>query len=88
MAAGAPRRIGVVTHFFPRVNAAGIQLESGTLRVGDRIHIQGHTTDFYQTVRRMEVEHRPTEFAGPGAQVGLQVDERVREHDVVYKITS
>jgi translation elongation factor EF-1alpha len=70
------------------VNAAGIQLESGTLRVGDRIHIQGHTTDFYQRVERLEVRHQLTEWAGPGTQVGLQVDERVREHDVVYKITS
>ena len=61
------------------------ELEHVTIEEG---HIQGRTTDFYQRVERLEVRNQPTEWAGPGTQVGLQVDERVREHDVVYKISS
>ena len=43
-------RIGVVTHYYSHLSVATIRLESGTLRVGDVIHIRGHTTDFSQRV--------------------------------------
>ena len=39
-------RIGVVTHYYSHLSVAATQLERGTLRVGDVIHICGHTTDF------------------------------------------
>jgi hypothetical protein len=41
-------RIGVVTHYYSHLSVATLRLESGTLRVGDVIHIRGHTTDFSQ----------------------------------------
>ena len=37
-------RIGVVTHYYSHLSVATLRLESGTLRVGDVIHIRGHTT--------------------------------------------
>ena len=43
-------RIGVVTHYYSHPSVATIRLELGTLRVGDEIHIRGHTTDFSQKV--------------------------------------
>ena len=56
VAAGVPTRIGVVTHYFGRVGAGVIALDSGELRVGDTIHVRGHTTDFYQRVNRIEID--------------------------------
>jgi hypothetical protein len=35
--------------------SATIRLETGALRVGDVIHIRGHTTDFRQKVEYLEV---------------------------------
>ena len=57
IAAGVPSRIGVVTHYYPHVNAGVVYVEVGELRVGDTIHIRGHTTDYYQQVDRLELDH-------------------------------
>jgi len=81
-------RIGVVTHYYSHVSVATIQLERGTLRVGDVIHICGHTTDFRQRVESLEVDHAPTTEVGPKDDFGLKVVDHAREHDVVFKVRS
>jgi translation elongation factor EF-1alpha len=63
-----------------------VWLESGTLRVGDTIHIRGHTTDFSQRVESLEVNHSPATEVVPNDDFGLKVVGQVREHDVVYKV--
>ncbi|MGH8681686.1 MAG: EF-Tu/IF-2/RF-3 family GTPase, partial [Burkholderiales bacterium] len=79
-------RIGIVTHHYAHVSVAIVRLESGSLRVGDTIHIRGHTTDFSQRVQSIEVEHQPVSEVGPNDDFGLKVIAHVREHDVVYKV--
>jgi hypothetical protein len=79
-------RIGVVTHYYSHLSVATLRLESGTLRVGDVIHIRGHTTDFSQRVESLEANHLPVAEVGPNDDFGLKVVGHVREHDVVYKI--
>jgi hypothetical protein len=81
-------RIGVVTHYYSHLSVATLRLESGTLRVGDVIHIRGHTTDFSQRVESLEVNHAPATEVGPNDDFGLKVVGHVREHDVVYKVRS
>jgi len=80
-------RIGVVTHYFSHLAVAVVKLEAARLRVGDTIHIRGHTTDFKQRVDSLQVNHAPVQEAGPGDDFGLKVREHAREHDVVYKTT-
>src|SRR5215470_2555775 len=79
-------RIGVVTHYYSHMSVATLRLESGTLRVGDVIHIRGHTTDFSQRVESLEVNHAPVTEVGPNDDFGLKVVQHAREHDVVYKV--
>jgi Elongation factor Tu domain 2 len=79
-------RIGVVTHYYSNLSVAILRLESGMLRVGDVIHIGGHTTDFSQRVESLEVNHAPATEVGPNDDFGLKVVGHVREHDVVYKV--
>jgi hypothetical protein len=81
-------RIGVVTHYYSHLSVAIIRLESGTLRVGDMIHIHGQTTDFGQKVESLEVNHAPVTEVGPNGEFGLKVAEHAREHDVVFKVGS
>jgi putative protease len=80
--------VGTVTHYFPHVNAAAVRVEAGEIRVGDLLHFQGHTTDFQERVGRIELEHVAVDVARPGDVVGIQVTERVREHDQVLKVKS
>jgi hypothetical protein len=79
-------RIGVVTHYYGHLSVATLRLESGTLRVGDVIHIRGHTTDFSQRVESLEVNHASATEVGPNDDFGLKVVQHAREHDVVYKV--
>jgi len=79
------REVGKVTHYFTRIGVAVVEL-TGKLSVGDKILIQGATTNFEQTVESMQIEHENVETAEAGQSVGLKVEERVREGDRIYKI--
>lgn len=71
------------------LSVVALQLEPGTtLRVGDVIHIRGHTTDFTQKVEALEVNHAPVTEVGPNDDFGLKVVEHAREHVIVYKVRS
>ena len=87
-ATSSEERIGVVTHYYNHVSVATLRLESGTLRIGDIIHIRGHSTDFSQRVETLEVNHAPVTEVGPNDDFGLKVVEHAREHDVVHKVGS
>ena len=80
------KEIGRVSHYFGNPQVAAIVLTDG-LKVGDTISIQGHTTDFEVVVESIQIEHDSLEEAKAGDNVGIKVPEKVREHDVVYKIT-
>jgi hypothetical protein len=85
----AEQRIGVVTHYYSHLSVVAMQLEPGTtLRVGDRIHVRGHTTDFTQKVESLEVNHAPVTEVRPNDDFGLKVVEHAREHDIVFKVRS
>ncbi len=78
------REVGRVSHFFGKINVAIIEVK-GTVSVGDRIFIKGPTTDLEQTIDSMEIEHEKVQQAKAGQSIGMKVDSRVRENDVVYK---
>jgi hypothetical protein len=83
------QRLGAVTHYYSHLSVVAMQLEPGaTLRVGDVIHIRGHTTDFTQRVESLEVNHASVDEVGPNDDFGLKVTDHAREHDVVFKIGS
>lgn len=81
------QRIGVVNDYFAKIGVAGIDLE-GPLRVGDTIHIKGHTTDFEQTIDSLQVEHAQVQEAKKGDAIGIKVKDRCRGGDIVYKVTA
>jgi len=80
------KRVGEIIKFFGKISVAAIRLSEGSLKVGDKIHIVGHTTDITQTVDSMQIENQNVQEAGPGADIGIKVEGRAREHDVVYKV--
>ena len=80
-------KIGVVTHYYSHLSVAVVSVTDRPLQVGDRIHIKGHTSDFYQTVESIQVEHESRPRAEVGQAVGLRVTDHAREHDMVYLVT-
>ena len=78
-------QVGKVIHYFPKIGVAIIQITDGCIKIGDEIHIKGHTSDFVQKVSSMQIEHENVEIAIPGHVVALKVKESVMENDLVYK---
>lgn len=79
------KKIGEVTHFFPGPSAAVLRL-SQPLKVGERVHIVGFTTDFSEKVTSMQIDHAPVDSANPGDDVAILVKDRVREGDEVFLV--
>jgi len=78
--------IGVITHYYSHLGVAVAQLNKGPLKIGDTIHVKGHSTDFTQTVASMEYEHQHIDQASAGQNIGLKVIDHAREHDIVYRV--
>jgi putative protease len=79
------KEIGKITHYFSHISVGIIEL-SDALKVGDSIHIKGHSEDFTQTVDSMQIEHADVSEAKAGDTVGLKVLQKVHPHDKVYRV--
>ncbi len=79
--------IGRITHYFAKINVGILEMTKGELSVTDTIHVKGRTTDFYQNIQSMQVDHSPVESAKSGDLVGIKVENSVREKDLVFKVT-
>ncbi len=78
-------QIGKITQFIPHIPAGVIELEK-ELKLGDTIHLKGHTTDFTQLIDSMQIDNAPVEKGEKGDDIAIKLKERVRIHDLVYKI--
>ena len=77
------KKIGKVTHYFDTIGVAIVKL-SGKLKVGDKIHIKGNTTDFEQKVESMQVNHKNVVSAKPKDDIGLKVIDKTRANDTIF----
>lgn len=78
--------VGKVSDFFARPVVAGIDL-TGTVKVGDKVHIKGHTTDLEFVVDSMQIDNVNVEEARAGDSVGIKVADRVRRGDTIYRVS-
>ena len=76
--------IGCITHYFPKISVAVVELTL-PLSVGDRLLIKGPLTDFEQTVDSIQIDRKEIKRAEGGQSVGLKVAQLTRQKDVVYK---
>ena len=76
--------IGRISHYYSHLSVAAISLSS-PLRVGERIHIMGHTTNLVQTVDSLEIDRAKVESASSGDDVALRVTDHVRDHDLIFR---
>ena len=49
-------QVGKITHYFPKIGVAVVEVTAGSIKAGDEIHIKGHTTDFRQKVASIQIE--------------------------------
>ena len=79
--------IGAVVHYFKGPGVAVVRLSEGVLATGENIRFHGHTTDFTEPVTSMEVNHQKVAQDKAGEEVAIKVNDRVRQHDQVFKVT-
>ncbi len=84
-AAKAPAVIGIVTHYFPHVNAAAVKLKK-ELTTGAEVFFKGHTTNFSQKIDSLQIDRVPVAKAKKGKEVGIEVLDRVRAGDKVLAV--
>lgn len=77
--------IGKIAHYYGKIGVAVVDL-TDALTVGDEISIEGAATNLRQKVESMQIEHEDIQEAKAGQSIGLQVNDKVRENDAVYKI--
>lgn len=78
--------VGVVVKFFAKPSVAAIEVTGGSIKQGDLLKYQGHTTDFTETVNSLQKDNEVIEEAKVGDLVGIHVKERVRENDKIIKV--
>lgn len=77
--------VGKVMHYYSKIGVAVVNL-TNELKIGDEILIRGKSTELRQKVESMQIEHKNVEIAKAGQSIGLKVNEKVKEGDIVYKI--
>ena len=75
--------LGKVDHYFDKISVAAIRVLS-PFKVGDVLHIKGHTTDFVQRLESMQIEHQDVQSVKKGDDIGIKVKDFVRGNDKVY----
>lgn len=77
------KKLGEVLHYFDKISVAAIKVKA-PFKVGDVIHIKGHTTDFEQPVASIQIEHVAVQKVKKGDDIGIKVKELAREGDDVF----
>jgi len=77
--------VGKVSHYFTNIGVAVVDLKT-ELKVGDKVSIEGQTTNFIQTVISMQVNRKPVPKARKGESIGLKILYRARPGDIVYRL--
>jgi len=70
------KEIGIVSSYFSHLSVAAIKL-LGKLKIGEKIHIKGNTTDFKTEVKEMQIERKSVKEAKKGDHIGIKVPDKV-----------
>lgn len=64
------QKVGEVFTFFAKPMVAGVKITDGSLSVGDKTSIEGHTTNFQQIVKSIQIEHNDIQKTEAGQKIG------------------
>lgn len=78
------KKVGEVTHYYGKIGVAIVKL-SASLKAGDRLQFKGHGADFVQAAESMQIKHEEVSSAKKGDEVGVKVDQAVKEGTEVFQ---
>ena len=75
--------VGEVIHYFRKIKVAVIKINKQKIAIGDEVWFNGHTTDFGEKIKSMQIDHEAVESAGKGKEAAIKVKKKVRRGDKV-----
>ncbi len=83
-------KVGEITHYYEKIGVAVLKVSEASLKVGETIKVTDKESNerFTQEVASMQIEHKSIPEAKVGEEVGLKVEQEVKEGDFVYKVTA
>lgn len=76
--------VGHVTHYYPKIGVALINLKHEGLKLDENIQIEGDKTFIEQKVESMEMDNKEIKKARKGEEIAIQVKEKVFNNDNVF----
>ena len=81
-------KIGFVSNYYSKISVAAVEMTDGTVSLGDTLHFLGHKTNFESKVDSMQIQHKSVKEAKKGDSVGVEISEKARAGDKVFKIVA
>lgn len=79
------KSVGKVIHYYARIKVAIVKFNT-KIKADTELYFKGATTDFKEAAKSMQFDHKSVAVAMPKKQIGIKLEKRVREGDLVYKI--
>jgi len=76
--------IGTISNYYEKIGVASVKLSSN-LSIGDKIKIKGSNVEFEQLVESMQLNHEPIKKAKKGDEVGIKMNQPVKDGFKVLK---
>jgi putative protease len=81
--------LGRGMNYFPNIGVAEFKMETGSLRVGDKILVTGPTTGVVETeVKEIRVDLKPVPETKKGEYFSVQISQKIRRSDKLYKLVN
>ncbi len=76
-------KVGTVTHYYDKIGVAIVKADKA-IKVGDKLRFGEEEKGFIQEASSMQFDHKPVEGAKKGQEVGIKVDQKVRQGTPVF----
>lgn len=77
--------IGKVTHYYGGIEVAIVKFNK-IVKKGFMVRFSGATTNFEQPLDSMQYDHKDIVSAPKGKEIGVKVNDKVRDGDEVFEV--
>jgi hypothetical protein len=78
--------VGAIADFDPATSVAQVQVVKGLLRIKDKIHARGKSTDFYQDVEILKIGDSSTKQVISGQTASTKLVQKAQSGDLIYVV--
>lgn len=78
--------VGTIASFDPTTRLAEVQVVNGLLRLNDKIHAKGRSTNFYQEITVLKVGNAVAKYLVKGQVGSVQLEQKAAQGDLVYVV--